>query len=253
MTVIIVSLLVSACIFAGGLVGMGLHRVLPASHMTRETQDVIRLGTGMLSVLASLVLGLLIATAKSSYDATDQAVRNYAAELSLLNEVLRDYGGAAKAPRDVLASYTQRFLRDGWPPDGQPTARLEDETARQLLEHVRETIRALTPADKAQASLQDHAGEITMGLLRQRWLLINQQGPTVQRVVLGVLVSWVTVIFVSFGLNAPRNGSVVAMFLFCSLAIGGSVFLILEMDQPLDGVMRVSSWPVEDAISHMQW
>ena len=123
----------------------------------------------------------------------------------------------------------------------------------QLLEQVRESIRALVPVDKGQAQLQDQATTITLNLLRQRWLLIEQQGPTVQRIVLGVLVSWVTVIFASFGLNAPRNGSVVGAFLICALAIGGSVFLILEMDRPLDGVMRVSSWPVEDAISHMQW
>jgi hypothetical protein len=235
------------------VVGLCLHRVLPASHLTKDTQDVIRLGTGMLSVLASLVLGLLIATAKSSYDSTDQAVRNYAAELSLLNEVLRDYGGTAKTPRNLLGRYTERFLLNGWPPNGQRAPRLEDEKTGQLLERVRESIRALVPVDKGQAQLQDQATTITLNLLRQRWLLIEQQGPTVQRIVLGVLVSWVTVIFASFGLNAPRNGSVVGAFLICALAIGGSVFLILEMDRPLDGVMRVSSWPVEDAISHMQW
>src|SRR5271166_5649096 len=99
MSTITISLLVAACIFAGGLAGLYLNRVLPPQHLTKETQDVVRLGIGMLSVLASLVLGLLIATAKNSYDATDHLVRNYAAELSLLNEMLRDYGGNAAMPR----------------------------------------------------------------------------------------------------------------------------------------------------------
>src|SRR5271165_1199448 len=103
-------LAVTACIFAGGLAGLYLHRLLPQHHLTKETQDVVRLGIGMLSVLASLVLGLLIATAKSSYDATDHAVRSYAAELALLNEVLRDHGGDASAPRDLLRQYTERLL-----------------------------------------------------------------------------------------------------------------------------------------------
>src|SRR3954451_6435150 len=95
MNTISTSLLVAACIFAGGMGGLYLHRVLPRQHLTRDTLDVIKLGTGMLSVLASLVLGLLIATAKTSHDSADLAVRNYAAELALLNEALRDYGGPA--------------------------------------------------------------------------------------------------------------------------------------------------------------
>jgi hypothetical protein len=92
-----------------------------------------------------------------------------------------------------------------------------------------------------------------MNLLRQRWLLIEQQGSSVQSVVLVILVSWVTMIFASFGLNAPRNSTVTASFLIGSLAIGGAVFLILEMDRPLDGIMRISSWPVRNVLTQMDW
>jgi hypothetical protein len=253
MNSITTSLAVAGCIFTGGVVGLYLHRLLPEHHLTSETQDVVRLGTGMLSVLASLVLGLLIATAKTSYDSTDHAIRSYAAELALLNETLRDYGGTASVPRDVLRRYTTRLLRDGWPTDGTSVALLDDDDAGTLLEHVRETIRALRPVDAGQKSLQDGAIDSSTNLLRQRWLLIEQQGPSVQRVVLGVLVSWITVIFASFGINAPRNGTVVATFLIGSMAIGGAVFLILQMDRPLDGVMQISSEPIRNVMAHMDW
>jgi len=253
MSVIAISLLVATCIFAGGLAGLYLHRLLPSDHQTKETQDVVRLGIGMLSVLASLVLGLLIATAKTSYDATDHAIRSYAAELALLNETLRDYGGAASVPRDLLRSYTERVLQDGWPTAGARPAGLADDASEPLLEHVREAIRALKPSDDGQRLLQAQATDINLSLLRQRWLLIEQQGPSVQLVVLAILVSWVTVIFASFGMNAPRNGSVVVTFLICALAIGGAIFLILEMDRPLDGVMQVSSWPLRNALAQMKW
>lgn len=250
MNSITAGLLVAVCIFSGGIGGLYLHRFLPRDHLTRETQDVVKLGVGMLSVLASLVLGLLIATAKTSYDTTDQSIRNYAAELALLNETLRDYGGSASVPRNLLRDYTKGFLVQGWQKHG---ALDEEETTRVLLEHVRESIRALKPVDAGQIALQQQAVEINMNLLRQRWLLIERQGPNVQRVVLVVLVSWVTIIFASFGMNAPRNGTVVAAFLICSLAIGASIFLILEMDRPLDGVMQISSWPVENALANMNW
>jgi hypothetical protein len=253
MNTITVSILVAACIFAGGVAGLHLHRILPRHHLTKDTQDVIRLGIGMLSVLASLVLGLLIATAKTSYDATDHAIRTYAAELALLNETLRDYGGNASVPRDLLRSYTERLLRDGWPKESERPAVLQDDEAQRLLERVRETIRALKPVDAGQKALQEQAIDINLNLLRQRWLLIEQQGPSVQRVVLVILVSWVTVIFASFGMNAPRNGTVMVAFLVCSLAIGGAIFLILEMDRPLDGVMQISSWPMQNALAQMNW
>ncbi|HME27943.1 MAG TPA: hypothetical protein VKI44_42595 [Acetobacteraceae bacterium] len=252
MNTITTSLLVAACVFAGGLVGLSLHRVLPSHHLTKETQDVVRLGTGMLSVLASLVLGLLIATAKSSYDTTDQAVRHYAAELALLNETLRDYGDGASAPRDLLRKYTETLLNDIWPINGD-AAHLSDEQAGLVMEHVREQVRALQPLDDGQKSLRDQALAINVDLLRERWLLIGEQRPHVSPTVLVVLVSWITVIFVSFGLNAPRNATVVVAFLAIALAIGGSIFLILEMDRPLDGVMQISSWPIKSVLTLTNW
>jgi hypothetical protein len=108
------SLVVAACVFAGGAVGLRLSRVLPTGHLSKETQDVIRLGTGMLSILASLVLGLVIATVKTSFDATNTALPAYAADLIVLDETLRDIGDEALAARRLLRDYTGFVLRDVW-------------------------------------------------------------------------------------------------------------------------------------------
>ncbi len=247
------SLLVAACVFVGGMVGLSLHRLLPDHHLTPQTLDVVRLGNGMLSVLASLVLGLLIATAKSSYDSTSHSIQNYAAELGVLNETLRDYGGTAAVPRDILRRYTERFLADGWPSNGAHPTALQGEEGQRLLEHVREAIRALKPADAGATWLQDQALSSNTNLLRQRWLLIDKKQSNVQGVVLGILVSWITVIFAGFGLNAPRNMTVIVAFFICALGIGGAIFLIMEMDRPLDGIMRISSQPITNVLADMNW
>ena len=249
---IIISILVAACVFSGSLFGLFMHRILRPIHLTKESQDAVRLGVGMLSVLSSLVLGLLIATAKTPYDTSDNAVRRYAAELALLNETLRDYGGDAAVPKDLLRRYTVTLLNDVWPTAGGPP-NLSDEASSRLMEQVREAVRALTPVDDGQKWLRDQALTINIELLRQRWLLVAEQGATVSPIVLVVLVSWITVIFASFGMNAPRNGLVIAAFLVCGLAIGGSIFLILEMDRPLDGVMQISSWPLQHVLREMDW
>lgn len=253
MNSIATAFLVTFAVFLGSLIGLNLHRVLPRSHLTKETQDVVRLGTGMLSVLASLVLGLLIATAKNAYDGTDQSFRSYAAEIALLNETLRDYGADAATPRDTLRRYTEQLLHDVWPAHGDPVNLFQHPRVASLLEQVREEIRALKPRDSGQAWLQQQALTVTITLFRQRWSLIEQARTNVHGIVLGILVSWIVAIFISFGLNAPLNGTVVAAFLICSMAIGGSVFLILEMDQPLSGVIRISSWPIENVLSSPNW
>jgi hypothetical protein len=250
MYALIVSLLSAACVFAGGAAGVLLHPRLPASHRSRETQDVVKLGIGMLSVLASLVLGLLIATAKGSYDTTDRDVRSYAADVILLAETLRDYGAAAAQPTILLRQFTTQTLEDIWPQDGADPA-LDNPRTALMLEHVREAIRALHPVDDGQRWLQDQALTLVTSLLHQRWQIIEHQGPNVRPLVLVILVSWITVIFASFGLNAPRNATVMAAFLVCSLAIGGSVFLIIEMDSPFQGALRIPQAPMANALAQM--
>jgi len=253
LSAILVALIVSACIFAGGLVGLLLQRVLPERHLTKETFDVVRLATGMLSVLASLVLGLLVATVKTSYDTTDHSIRGYSADLILLHETLRDYGkDAAAQPIDLLRGYTERVMADNWPKSGDRPPFVEDRGAGMMLEHVREAIRALRPADAGQKWLQDEALQISNSLLQQRWLLIEQAGPTVHPIVVIILVSWITLIFISFGMSAPHNALVVVAFLVSALAIGGAIFLILEMDRPFDGILKISSRPMATAIDHMR-
>ena len=244
------SLAVVAAVFGGALIGLALHRALPPAHLTKDTLDVVRLGTGMLSVLASLVLAMLITTAKATYDNADKSLRLFSADLILLDEALRDYGNDARVPRDLLVQYTKLAVAETWPQDGR-AANLDDRRAGLLLERVRETIRALAPADDGQRWLQQDALRIETSLLQQRWQFIQQEGPSVRPVVLVILVSWISFIFASFGLNAPQNGTVLAAFLICSIAIGGSVFLILEMDNPFSGIMRVSSGPMRHALSLM--
>jgi hypothetical protein len=252
MGTLLISLIIAAAIFAAAMASLWLHLRLPRQHLSKETQDVVRLGTGMLSVLASLVLGLLIATAKTSYDTTDHAIRGYAAELILLDETFRDYGPAAAMPRDLLRAYTMQVLTDFWPSAGGPAVVLDNQVSGAMLEHIREAIRTLRPMDDGQHWLQDQALQISTNLLRERWLMIEQSGSNIQPVMLVMLVLWIAFIFATFAVNAPRNATVVVAFFVCSLAMGGAVFLILEMDNPLGGTMKISDWPMKNALAHMQ-
>jgi hypothetical protein len=251
MSALTTSMAVAAFVFAGGMIGLHLHRLLSERQLSKETQDVIRLGTGMLSVLASLVLGLMIATANTSCTSTSTAVRAYAADLTALDQTLRDYGDEALAARREVRNYTTKLLNDVWTRQYYHPYMVEDREAGSILEHVQESIRGLNPANHDQQWLADEGLRLSTSLLRERWLLIERTGPSVQPVMVVILVSWVAAIFVSFGMNAPRHATMHTVFLVLSLAIGSAMFLILEMDSPFDGVMQISGQPVETALEHM--
>jgi hypothetical protein len=248
MSDLVTSLIVAGCVLAGGVFGLQFHRLLPAHHLAKETLDVVRLGAGMVSVLASLVFGLLIATAKSGADTADHEMRAYAADTILLDRTLRSYGEEAAAARALLRRTTERTLKDLWPkPDGVFIG-IDDPAASALLEQAQAAIAVLLPTDPRQTWQQQQALQQSSSLLRQRWLLIEQSGPTVRPMILVVLIMWTVAIFVSFGLNAPRHATVVGAFLIISLAIGGAVFLILEMDSHFEGFLRLSELPLRNAL-----
>lgn len=245
-----ISAIIAGVIFVGSLIGLALPRVLPERHLSKDTLDAIKLGTGMLSVLASLVLGLLIATVKTSFDTTASQVRAYAADLIVLDETLRDYGEAALPIRRMVRDYTAGLLHDVWQSDDHPYL-TENRVMGDKLESVRDRIRDLPHNTPDQSWLVDRCLQIVTSLLRERWLLIEHGGPSVHPLIIWLLVSWVVAIFMSFGINAPRHATMIAAFLVISVAIGSAMFMVLEMDTPFEGVLRISSLPVEIALTHM--
>ena len=64
----------AGCIFGGTLVGMWLHKVLPERHLNEASKDTVKIGAGMLATLTALVLGLLVSSAKSSFDAMNTGI-----------------------------------------------------------------------------------------------------------------------------------------------------------------------------------
>jgi len=114
-------------------------------------------------------------------------------------------------------------------------------------EALTDAIRRLSPRDEAQRSHQSRALELAETLLRARWLAIVVSRTSIPIPFLVVLLFWLTLTFASFGLFAPRNILVVTVLFVCALSVASAVFLILEMDGPFDGLLRVSADPLRRA------
>jgi hypothetical protein len=166
--------IVFACVFAGSMLGLWLNAWLPENHRSAASHDAIKLGTGMISVLASLVLGLLTAGIKNSFDTTDGQIRTFAANLILLDETLRDYGPDATNARKLLHDYTARAIEDQWPQEAGQRVRMEDTGSGRLLHDARLAIVDLPANDPFHQALRGSALVLMDGILQTRWLLIER-------------------------------------------------------------------------------
>jgi hypothetical protein len=243
--------IVFACVLLGALTGLALNKLLPEHHRSQASHDTIKLGTGMISVLASLVLGLLVASVKGSFDTTGSQIQTFAADLIRQDQTLRDYGPDAAKARGLLREYTTQAIKDHWPTEAGGEVLMEDPNAGTALDQARREILNLKPDDALQRGLQASAVTMMETLLQTRWLLIERSGSSIEPVFMFVLIAWITLIFLSFGYNAPANATVIVSFVVCAGALAACLFLIAEMDTPFDGVITISSQAMRDALAHM--
>lgn len=246
-----IALIVFACVFAGAVGGMFLRVVLPGHHLSEDTKDVIKLGMGLIATMTALVLGLMIATAKSSYDAQDEAVKHTAAKVLLLDRMLSNYGPETKQARELLRKIVASRLEAIWPENRLQRASLDAPEAVFIQRGIEARILQLSPQNDAQRWLQSQALQVSRDIMETRWLVLGSLGSSIPVPFLVVVVFWLTIIFGSFGLFAPRNATVIAVLLLCALSVAGSIFLILEMNRPFEGAMKISSAPLRYALSHL--
>ena len=248
MSSIAISFIVFACVFGGALVGMLLRTSLPQHHLIADSKEIVKVGMGLVTTMAALVLGLLVASAKSSYDAQSTELIEVSSKVVVLDRILAHYGPETREVRDVLRSTIARVLDVLWSKDGSDLSRLEPSTNAEILY---DKIQGLSPRDDRQRANQAQALAVAMGLGQTRWLMYEQRVSSVSLPLLIVLILWLTIIFISFGLFAPRNATVVVSLFAAAISVSGAIFLIMEMYTPYAGVIRISSAPLRAALAHL--
>ena len=252
MSALTISLIAFACIFGGTLLGMFLRTILPGHHLSDESKDVVKLGTGVIATMAALVLALLIASAKGNYDTMSSELRQVSSRVILLDRVMAHYGPETNEARDLLRRSIASTIKRVWPEDNIEQAVAESTEGRVDIETIQDKLRQLSPRNDAQRWLQSRALEISIEIAEGRWLLIEQLGQrTLPMPFFVLMVFWLTIIFTSFGLFSPRNATVITVLLICALSAAGSLFLIIELDTPYQGLIKVSSVPLRNALAHL--
>ena len=253
MSAILIAFIVLVCTFGGALSGILLRRVLPEDHFCTESKDPVKITIGLVGSMTALVLGLVTASAKSSYDEVDAAVKQTAVNLLSLDRLLARYGSDASAMRTTLKSAVEGRVEEIWPElvvgGGRATGRLT--TPSQSQEGLADRIAALTPNNDAQRALQSRALDVAERLLEQRWLVVSQTQAPVPTAFLVIVVFWLTVAFGSYGLHAPVNGTTTATLFLGSVSVAAALFLVLELGTPFEGAVKISGEPIRRAAELM--
>jgi hypothetical protein len=247
----VVALICFAVVFGSGLLGLLVRSRLPEPHLIENSMGVVKLGAGLLATLSALVLSLLIASAKDAFDHVDDEFNQAAVNVIMLDRLLAEYGPETQEARQQLKIAFEAAVEKSFSGRDGSLAAVDRPQMLAHWERLSAKIRALKPGDDGQRYAQSEALARYKDVVQARWLLIEKQRHGMPAPFLLVLVLWLALIFAGFGLVTVSNTTVVTVLFLCALSVSGSVFLIEEMYHPLDGVMRISRAPMDNALSHL--
>ena len=245
----LIATVILACMLSGMVLGSSLRLVLPEHHTQADSKDILMTSAGMMATLIALIIGLLVTSAKSTYDETNSSITQGGAKIITLDYYLAQYGPEAKELRVLLRQSTAAAIERIWPDEGVQGAVWAKMAAVDETADLYNKIRELSPRNDGQKYLQTQALQIAADMMQTRWMLIEQSEVNLPRMFLSVLSFWLVVLFVQFGLLAPRNRTALSAVFICALSMAGAIFLILELNHPLEGRIKISSAPMQKALS----
>jgi hypothetical protein len=239
------------CISSGTALGFYLGRNLPKHHLDDDSKDTIKMAWGTVATMSALVLSLLLASAKSSFDTVSGENTQAATKIILLDHVLARYGPETRQVRDDLRNDVAAAIQKMWPKANSVVSASAVLEGGNGMERVQDDLSRLTPLNDSQRGLLSQAQLLCGDLLQARWLVVEQSRTGLPNILFVILVSWLAMLFVGLGLFAPRNKTVLIVLFICNLSFSTAIFLINEMNHPLDGMMKISNAPMLKALEHL--
>ena len=243
---IVTSSIVFLCVAGGAMLGLYLRDVLPAHHLSAESRDVVKLGMGLIGTMTALLLGMQIGSAKDGYDATDAEIKEIAGKIAFLDRVMANYGPETNETRQTLRAAVARALEQIW--DKGAPADLPSPTQAGG-ESLYLQLHQLSPDNAVKAAMKAEAITLATEVAALRWLMFAQSRGSGSMVFLVIVVIWLTLVFMSFGLFGVPNATVIVTLLICALSVSAAIGLIMELNRPFGGLIQISSEPLRTALT----
>lgn len=245
MTTLITTLIFFFSTFIAALMGMLFKKKIPSNYLDADSNRAITISMGMVVTLTSIVLGLLTATSKSSFDQMDAAVKQTAIQLLTLDRILVHYEGQ---DAQEIRSRIRHSVKFNFPSTIYKNSN-EEEIAQSNffadMEDLVDQIRRLTPRDSYQQVLFSQALQTSQEIVKSRWVAVTSIGSSISNIHLVILWFWLTVIFFSFGLLSPNHALMIVVHFMVALSTAAAIFLMMELEGPFDGFIHVSGDPMQ--------
>ncbi|HZZ13488.1 MAG TPA: hypothetical protein VFE79_22605 [Paraburkholderia sp.] len=259
------AVLVFVLLLIGTGIGVWVRPLLPEEHKAHETVQLVQLVIGMLVTFAALVLGLMTASAKSDFDTASNDLRTYAADLIEFDTTLKAYGSDTDKPRHLLRAYVAAAIASTWPREPHPPGdyypkdidtpgsaqTLENLRLGDMLNAVGDDVRQLHTQDPMQQRVLDDALTQFRRVVDARWKILEEAHSSISQPFFKTLTFWLCVIFLSFGLIAPRNALALVTIFLGAVSIASAIYVIVDLDTPFTGPIVISSSPMRDALFHL--
>jgi hypothetical protein len=225
MSALTLSRIIFVLTLGGAILGTLLRRALPKHHLSSHAKDAVRLGAGLTATIAALVVGLLIAAAKGSFDTQTSQVRQITANLIPLDNILAQYGPETRAIREQIRGTIDRFADGLWREKKAGTTGPVETNA--AAEQVYLEIHKLSPHDDLQRLLKTRAVQISNDLVQVRFLAVRR---------------------IRKSDREALNGTVFTCLFLFALSAASAIFLIMELSRPFTGLMMITSAPLRNAL-----
>jgi hypothetical protein len=245
------SVIALACVFSAALLATIFRNRIPDAYQAPDSKDVVRLVMGLVVTTVAIALGLLVGSAKSFFDTQNAEMAQLAANYVLLDRMLGQYGPEANDARATLRTVLANQLAGQNQPLGASKTYSDIKSGATVSHAIIDKIHGLSPKDDDQKFFRQQCLNLEIQLGQIRWLMYEQNTVPFPRFLLVMLIAWLIVLFVSFGIFAPRNPLVLAGFLVSAAAVCGAILLILQMYNPQRGLIRVSDAPLRAAMEQL--
>lgn len=221
--------ILTAVILAGRLI----RSRLPEAHLNSDSKDSVKVSLGLVATMSALLLGLLVSSAKGGYDQQRQGVLQLSGKLTFLGRVLGAYGPEAASIRALAGEQTEAMIQAFWS-DG--ASEPDSAKARALYE----AILKLEPREELQRAAKSEAAKLLVEIGQLRVGLQAQSVSAVPLPLFGAVMVWLAIIFLGFSTIAPVNGTTTLFLMAAALSVAVAIYLVLELDQPFSGLIRIS-------------
>src|SRR5437667_2713289 len=197
----LVSVILFVVLVGAAFLARRVHRYLAEDHLSADSRDAVKLAMGLVATMTALVLGLLVSSAKGTYDTARSEVIEMAAKVAFLDRALALSGPETTEARGELRAAVTDAVGRIWPTDqSEPSQLAPNQHAGDALYLA---FQRVSPHDDAQRALKAQVATLMVDLGELRSLLVAQSIPSISIPMLVILVSWLVVIFFGFSLIAP--------------------------------------------------